>query len=594
MPFTRPLDALVTDFLAAEFTADPSAATTLGMPGYDDQLADLSAEGVARGQAEEAALLRQFEALADSELTAEERIDRDLAVMTLRGRRCLQERQMEKRDPDPYVAAGLDGVFTLFLHKLRSQEELLASAAARLRAVPDVLAAGRQNLDAQLASPLLLRRAAGQATAGAAYCRDEVPQLAPDGPARRELEAAGFAAATAYTEFADHLIGLADSANGGWAVGEEVYDNLLREQEGLDFGTRELRERGRTAYAAAEGEMRELARRYRGTDDWRAVLVELDRDAPETPELMRTGYQDWTRRARDFVYEQGLVTRPVVDHCEVLPAEEFQRAMLAVAFYYPPPALSERTPGSRRAGHFFVPYPPSDADADAVRDRLAANSRSMQGTVAVHEAYPGHHWHFAWMDAHGIRPLRRVLMSAFFVEGWALYAEELMREQGFFDGDLAAQLQALGSRLFRATRIVVDTSLHLGEMSVEQATQHLTRAAAIPPEVARAEVVRYCAAPTQAASYLTGALEIRRMREAWEAAGGELREFHDQITVLGGLPLGLAARALREGAGERSRNVGSTPESTVGSTPESTVGSTPETTVGPTPESTVGPSPTRT
>jgi uncharacterized protein (DUF885 family) len=558
MPFTRPLDALVTDFLAAEFTADPSTATTLGMPGYDDQLADLSAAAIARRQAEDGQWLRRFEALPEAELTAAERVDRDLAAMTLRGRRCLQDRNQQSRDPDPYVSAGLDGVFTLFLHKLRSHEDLLASAVARLRAVPDVLAAGRHNLQAELASPLLLRRAAGQAAVGAGYCRDEVPQLAPEGFARRELEAAGSVAAAAYTEFAEHLSSLAARANGGWAVGETVYDTLLREQEGLAFGTRELRERGRAAYAAAESEMRDLARRYRGTDDWRSILVELDRDAPETPELMRTGYEDWTRRARDFAYEQGLVSRPAVDSCEVLPAEEFQRAMLAVAFYYPPPALAERTPKVSRAGHFFVPYPPSGAGADVVRDRLAANSRSMQGTVAVHEAYPGHHWHFAWMDAHGIRPLRRVLMSAFFVEGWALYAEELMREQGFFEGDLPAQLQALGSRLFRATRIVVDTSLHLGEMTVEQATEHLTRAAAIPPDVARAEVVRYCAAPTQAASYLTGALEIRRLREEWVAAGGGLREFHDSITVLGGLPLGLAARALQEGVGERSRTVGPT------------------------------------
>jgi uncharacterized protein (DUF885 family) len=282
---------------------------------------------------------------------------------------------------------------------------------------------------------------------------------------------------------------------------------------------------------------------------------------------MRAGYEDWTRRARDFVYERDLVSPPSVDHCEVLPAEEFQRAVLAVAFYYPPPALAEPTPGASRAGHFFVPYPPSDADARAVGDRLAANSRSLQGTVAVHEAYPGHHWHFAWMDAHGIRPLRRVLMSAFFVEGWALYAEELMREEGFFEGDLPAQLQALGSRLFRATRIVVDTSLHLGEMTVQEATDYLTRAAAVPPEVARAEVVRYCSAPTQASSYLTGALEIRRLREEWTAAGGGLREFHDRLAVLGGLPLGLAARALQELPDQPSRTVGPTPADTVGPTP---------------------------
>ena len=95
MPSTRPLDALVTDFLAAEFTADPSAATTLGMPGYDDQLADLSAAAIARRAPGPAERLCRFEGLSDDELTADERIDRDLALMTLRGRRCLQERRPE-------------------------------------------------------------------------------------------------------------------------------------------------------------------------------------------------------------------------------------------------------------------------------------------------------------------------------------------------------------------------------------------------------------------------------------------------------------------------------------------------------------------
>jgi uncharacterized protein (DUF885 family) len=102
---------------------------------------------------------------------------------------------------------------------------------------------------------------------------------------------------------------------------------------------------------------------------------------------------------------------------------------------------------------------------------------------------------------------------------------------------------------------------------VQEATDYLTRAAAVPPEVARAEVVRYCSAPTQASSYLTGALEIRRLREEWTAAGGGLREFHDRLAVLGGLPLGLAARALQELPDQPSRTVGPTPADTVGPTP---------------------------
>ena len=546
----RVIDQLVAGFLDEEFAADPSAATTLGVPGHDDRLADLSAPAVRQRRAAQREWLRRFEAVPDAQLRAEERVDRDLAVMTLRGRCSMHEWEEERRNPDPYVSAGLDGVFTLFLHRLRPHEQLLRSATERLRAVPGVLEAGRDNLDPALATPLLLRRAAGQARAGAAYCRQSVPDLAPEGAARAELERAGGAAAAAYDDFADHLDRLAGRATGSWVVGQQRYDTLLREQEGLGFGARELRERGREAYDVAERELRELAIRCSGSEDWRAVLVALDADAPGTPAEMLAGYERWTARARDFAYEQGLVSPPADDDCAVLPAEEFQRAVLAVAFYYPPPAFAERAGGpARRTGHFFVPFPPAGAGAAAVRDRLAANSRSMQGTVAVHEAYPGHHWHFAWMDSHGIRPLRRVLMSAFFVEGWALYAEELMRERGFFEEDLGAQLQAVSSRLFRASRIIVDTSLHLGEMTVDEATEFMIASASLPPEVARAEVVRYCAWPTQAASYLTGAMEIRRMRDAWTARGGGLRDFHDRLTVLGGLPLGLAERALSESAG---------------------------------------------
>jgi uncharacterized protein (DUF885 family) len=211
---------------------------------------------------------------------------------------------------------------------------------------------------------------------------------------------------------------------------------------------------------------------------------------------------------------------------------------MAVASYAVPPPFR---PG--RVGHFFVPYPPDGTPDAEVQLRLATNSFATIPTVAVHEAYPGHHWHLTWMKANP-RPLRKVVTTPYFVEGWGLYAERVMREQGFFT-DLRAELAHLDARIFRAARIVVDTGLHLGELSFEEAVEFMRTKASLTEPTARAEVGRYCSWPTQASAYLTGCLEIERIREGYFAARrGTLREFHDTIAGSGGLPIALAERAV--------------------------------------------------
>jgi uncharacterized protein (DUF885 family) len=146
------------------------------------------------------------------------------------------------------------------------------------------------------------------------------------------------------------------------------------------------------------------------------------------------------------------------------------------------------------------------------------------------------------------RPLRKILATPYFVEGWGLYAERVMYEHGFFETD-AEILGHLDARIFRAARIVVDTALHTGEMTFDQAVDHMTNNTALSPATAVAEVKRYCAWPTQAASYLTGCLEIERIRADYLAAGrGTLRDFHDQLAGSGGLPIGLAEQVVMQNA----------------------------------------------
>ncbi len=531
------LQQLVSGLLDEEYDADPLLATVLGQPGHDDRLPDLGADAIAARSGREAARLAELEAVPDGAVgDPEDRADRDLAVAVLRGRGVMRDWADWRRNPDHYTQPGLFGVYQLFMSTTRTPTQATADAVARLRAAPALLAQGQANLDPALASPLLIHRAIGTARGGVTYAREQVVDSVEDPALKSELAAAGEVAAAAYEEFADFLEDLEGRATGDWAIGEERYDALLRDREGLSYGARELRRRGELEYAGLEEQMRQVTTGIAGHDDWRALVDELVQDAPPTPEAMLAEYADWTERARRFLIERGLVTLPHGEECRVVPSPVFSRGMMAVAFYVEPPPLVSGPP----IGHFFVPYPPTGATPDQVVDRLRANSRFGIPTTSVHEAYPGHHWHFAHLAATSKRPVRSAFGSAYFFEGWALYVEQMMRDQGFFT-EPAHQLGQLEARLFRAARIVVDTSLHLGEMTVDEACEHMTTHTALPPDTARAEVVRYCAWPTQAPSYLTGALEIGRMAREWP---GELRDFHDRLAGTGALPLGIAERLL--------------------------------------------------
>ena len=150
------------------------------------------------------------------------------------------------------------------------------------------------------------------------------------------------------------------------------------------------------------------------------------------------------------------------------------------------------------------------------------------------------------------RRVRMIYRTSYFAEGWALHTEKMMSEQGYFTAP-EHELAYLEARIFRAARIVVDTALHCGDsfgkdMTISQAEDFMTTKGTLNRETAIAEVNRYCAWPTQAPSYLTGSLEIERIRKDYLDAGrGGLRQFHDQLAGSGSLPLGLARRAVMGG-----------------------------------------------
>ena len=534
--------ALVKDYLAERYDESPTWASMLGLTAYDDRSEDLSAEAFRRRDAAVLQWTKRFAAVSDDTLNPDERIDRDVILASLRGRELTQPRLDWKRQPNTYLNPSLGGVFTLFLHRLRPERDLAEAARARLLAVTKHVADGKANVDFALVPPIYVDRAIGQAKAAARYARELVPAEVKDPTLRQKVAEAGATAAGAFEDFAAYLESNRARASGDYAIGEELYTALLREKELLPFGTRELRERGLEQYDLLANEANKIARQIDGGGTWTEVCERLNRVHAPTPDAMRAEYEEWTERARSFLVETGLVTLPPGERCSVEPSPHYQRPIQAVASYNQPPAFSDSL-----HGHFFVPYPPDGTAPEEVQKRLEGNCSAGIPTTAVHEAYPGHHWHLV-MAKQNPSDIRRTHFTSYFAEGWGLYAERVMREQGFFT-DPRHLLFQYEATLFRAARIVVDTSLHTKEMTFDQAVDFMVKNGNLTPPNAKAEVGRYCSWPTQASAYLTGMLEIIGIRTRWLAKRGSadraaLRAFHDAITSTGSIPTSLAERAI--------------------------------------------------
>jgi uncharacterized protein (DUF885 family) len=531
-------EAATAAFLRAYFEAEPVGASFFGLTEWDDRLPDSTAAGFEGRQADARRWLDHFagyDAAATAALQFDERVDLALLLAHVGQQVATAGFAHWRRYPTTYLE---NGVFELFMHGTRDEAAATAAAIARLAQVPATLAAGRDNLDPALVDADLVHQwAIPNTMAQASFMREGLGVFVDDPGRRDDLVRAGAVAAEAYEAFAAYLAALADRASGSFVFGEANYDAVLRVGEGFEFGARTLREMGQEQVDSLTSDMEALAGQIAGTTDWRAVVDRLRDDHPASMDELLAFYRAETERARTFVRTSGIMSIPEGESCAVEPAPLFLRAAAPVASYFPPPFYG---PPSR--GTFNVPFTPDDATPEEQLARLRSNSFFEIPGVTAHEAYPGHHLHFA--AAQRTNALRQVLTSTYMTEGWGLYVENMVGEHGFYLTP-EARLGQLSMRLFRAGRIVVDTSLHLGEMSIDEATTFMAERCGFPVPTAHREVLRYCSYPTQASSYLTGALEIERMAREWTGSGqGTLAAFHDALTRSGKLPLGVAARAI--------------------------------------------------
>lgn len=529
------LSSLTDRYLAFISERRPVASTFLGLHSRDDALGDFSSEALRAERNELAALLSELESLPEAVAGVEERVDAQVLRIALR--RGIFEHDVLKThelDPTYYVGAALYGCNQLLMRDFSPLGERVDCFVSRLGEVPSVLEDCARNVNRPPA--VFATVAAEMARGGLRFLEEVVPRLQREVPsAATRLEKASDGASEAFEQAAGRFEALSAASDTPFHIGREAYDWLAREAHLLDLDASQILEIGRSAVAETIGRMEMVAAEIDPSSEWRQVIERLQKNHPDAAGL-RDFYAGEMARARNFVRERGLVTIPAGESLEVVDTPTFLRTILPYAAYGPPGPFEKK-----QQGFFYVTPVDSSATVDEQERQLMGHWVDNIRVIALHEGYPGHHVQL--VHANQVpRNARKLARSNVFIEGWALYCEEMMQEQGFFS-DAPTRLCQLGATLWRAARIVVDVGLQSGEMSIGEASEYMVSEAGLRPDKAGAEVKRYAGNPTQPSSYLLGKMAIMSIRRRYESAAGrgfDLREFHDRLMGMGSVPPALA------------------------------------------------------
>lgn len=513
-------------YMDLRWRLDPVEATFAGLHELGGEFARYDAASVR----EHLAALRSYTAaLEQAEAgTLEEEIDRTAALHDARHWILLLDRERPFAfNPAFHISHALNGIHLLLARGEQDPPRRAAELLERLRALPDFLIRAVDALT-EPANPLVAL-GSSMVAGGVALIRDGLDDSAVDlstlDPA--ELAEARAAAAQALLEFGDALTLMQEEAGDNFAIGRDLFDRKLHTAHMIRDNADELLRYGEALRSEAHSMLERISAEIEAGSDWRDVLARLKADVPECTGALDE-YEGALRASRDFTVSHGLmrVTDAPID---VVPTPGFLRTMIPFAAYQGPGAFEE---GQR--GRFFVTLP-EECEAGKVE------CRSERPSTVLHEGVPGHHQQITVANRlPGV--MRRVLATPAAREGWALYCESLMAEEGF--------LSSPGERLFhahhllwRALRVILDVKLHTKGMPVAEAAQLLREELGFTPAAAAAEVARYCAYPTYQLCYAVGRRDILQLREDARRARGSgfsLAAFHDELLGYGGLPTALA------------------------------------------------------
>lgn len=526
---TEELSRLVDDYLDDVWERGPVAATDAGIHAYDDRLPNFAPDALKDAHEKDKEWLAEFQVIDPSELDLDAWLDRLVVVAQLqRSIRDYEELRSPFRNPGVYVNVVSQAIFSLIEREHAPFEERMHCLLSRLRAVPGMFDQGCSNLSEE--TPAVFADSALQHLAGAvAFLESTIPEIASRVPdMENELLSANRRALAALARFREVVGRLAEAGSKNFAVGEGYYDFLLQKHHLLPLDSDAVLEMGLRAVDEIQTELQETGDEIDPARIWPEIVEELKRDHPSADEVLEM-YQEEVTRSRQFIEERDLVTIPDEEGFWVEWVPPFMWATLPFHASYPPRPFEDDDRGFWR-----ITPPDPNASPGEQEQKLQGHNRWNARALAMHEGYPGHHMHFCLIKELPSK-VRRQFMDPFFVEGWALYTEELTWEEGFFD-DPRGRLIQLVNALWRAVRVVAGVSMHTRGMTVDKAADMLVEISRLGRTNARIEAQRFTYTPTYTVSYHVGKVLISQLRMDYKRLLGgdfDLKSFHDELLGYG-------------------------------------------------------------
>jgi uncharacterized protein (DUF885 family) len=503
-------------------------------------LRDVSLDGFKKEIDTRRQLLEKIQQVETTGLSREEDIDRRLMIGLLESTiHTTQARRMWENDASLYVPAGEIGR-ALEPTAPGTPQERAANLTKLLEQVPARIEQARKNL---LKPPRSYTESAIFKTEGTLkLMRAGAPGLAKDaGEQGKALTAAAVTAQKALEDYRKFLRqDLLPRSTGTWVLGKENYDYILKHRWFLDADADTILARGQKAFEETEALAQQVAQRIQpGAKHWTEVYEKIKDDHPKADGI-KEAYQAKIDLAKAFVIQHKIATLPPGENVITIDTPPAMRRSSPFGTFQSVDAFGDGLQGK------LVLTPIEDWMTPQQRkDRLRSHHNAWIPIIAVHEAYPGHHVDGLNRKAN-TRLLRKVVRESIMSEGWGLYTEEMMFQQGFLQGD-DVRLTQLRNRLWRAARVIMDASLHTGKMTYDEAVTFLADKVRFDRYAAGLDVDMYTLRPTYVLGYLIGMQEIEGIYKDYVAKYGEPSppsEFYDRLLSVGSIPPALVRESL--------------------------------------------------
>lgn len=544
---------LVEEFVYGALGYSPVAAAAAGLHSrngvsFDEALDQFDAASLAKYRQ----FLEGFRARLEKEvkpenLAPEERADYDIIAGQIRLALLeLDTLQAYRHNPTVYVELAGSALFNPFVLEYAPLEQRFGHIIARLEKLPVLFDQARANL---VDSPEIWTKVAIDENEGnLALINGVLSKQCP--PVRKEaFEKAKASALKAITAFNQYLSKDLAKKTSGWRLGKEKY--AAKFAAVLDLGVTPDQ-----LLADAESELARVRTKMLGTGGPMFERMYPGEREPENPSLLvskvlakvaerrsaRERYFDDARRdldeARSFVRAKNLMKLPARDNLQVIETPVFMRGIYAVGGFNPAPALEPKL------GAFYWLTPiPDDWPKERVDSKLREYNFYGLKILTIHEAIPGHYLQFEY--ANDVQPeARRVLRSVFGngpnVEGWAVYATDLLIEQGYLEDDPRMLMTWYKQYLRAVANTILDIRMQSMGMTDEEAVKLMIEQTFQEKEEATAKLVRAKLSSTQLPTYFAGYRAWRRLRDRIEKSRGaafQLASFHEEALKPGAIPM---------------------------------------------------------